>query len=595
MTTNQLESELLAYLKVNNATSPKVIPGKKELTFLAPKDGLPQVWNYDITLGQTSTYTNLRDRVLSVHHAPSGHKTVVGMDHEGNEKQQLYLIDREGNVEELVVSDEHFHRFGDWSPNEQQIVFSSNRRHPAYFDLYLIDIATKKEELILEIDDSCTPICWTRDGKYLVLSMPETNIDNALYLFDCKQKELQKLSSEHHSARYHSLEVLNDGKTAFVLTDQGRNTLGIFKLNLMNGTLEELYGKDLWDIEEIKISPDERQLLFIINEGGISRLKVLNLHKKAVKNITDLPSGVYSSLSWLNNSEVIVGIKSAVLPGDIWKVHLSNGIGKRLTTVGQDKTIGHHWIEPELHRFSSFDGLEVPYFLYGNNKESQPAVIYVHGGPESQIRSEYNPVIQYLAAKGFTVVAPNVRGSMGYGREYVKLDDVRKRMDSVADLKWLVEDLVANHQVDPQRVGIMGRSYGGFMVLAALTHYPEIWAAGVNIVGISHFKTFLENTGPWRRKLREYEYGSLETDVDFFEEIAPLNHTDKITAPLLVFHGRNDTRVPVTEAEQLTKDLEDKGRDVELFIFENEGHQTVRLENHILMNSKIVEFMRAHL
>lgn len=165
-------------------------------------------------------------------------------------------------------------------------------------------------------------------------------------------------------------------------------------------------------------------------------------------------------------------------------------------------------------------------------------------------------------------------------------------MDAVADLKWLADDLAKNHGVDSKRIGIMGRSYGGFMVLAALTHYPDTWATGVDIVGISHFRTFLENTGPWRRKLREFEYGSLKEDIDFFEDIAPLNHTDKIAVPLLIFHGRNDTRVPVSEAEQLTADLEAQGKQVELVIFEDEGHQTEKIENHIEMNTKIVAFMK---
>src|SRR5699024_1704883 len=251
---------------------------------------------------------------------------------------------------------------------------------------------------------------------------------------------------------------------------------------------------------------------------------------------------------------------------------------------------------PTIHTFLSFDGLEVPYFYYEKDDgRDKPAVVWVHGGPESQIRAEYNPVIQYLVEQGFSVAAPNVRGSRGYGRTYIQLDDVRKRMDSVIDLAWLYKDLVNSHGVDEKRVGIMGRSYGGFMVLASLTHYPDLWAAGVNIVGISHFKTFLENTGPWRRRLREFEYGSLKYDIDFFEDIAPLNHSHKIKAPLLVFHGKNDTRITVSEAEQLVQDMKERNQDVDITIFPDEGHQTVRLKNHITMNSEIVEFMKEHL
>src|SRR5699024_9911206 len=349
------------------------------------------------------------------------------------------------------------------------------------------------------------------------------------------------------------------------------------------------------DIEEIKLSPTGEILAYTINEGGISKLGYYFLESQEHKTIASLPNGVYQSLAWMTESELVVGVKSATLPGDIWKVDIVHDTAERLTSMGEDKEINHLLVEPELCYFTSFDGLKVPYFLYGKKHDQQPAVVYVHGGPEHQIRMEFNPVIQFLVSQGFVVATPNVRGSMGYGRKYVKLDDVRKRMDAVADLKWLTKDLIKNHAVDGEKIGIMGRSYGGFMVLAALTHYPEFWAAGVDIVGISHFKAFLENTGPWRRRLREFEYGSLAEDIDFFEKIAPLNHTDQITAPLLVFHGRNDTRVPVTEAEQLTAELKEQGKHVELHIFEDEGHQTEKLENHITMNTKIVEFMEKFL
>ncbi|WP_157261878.1 S9 family peptidase, partial [Paenibacillus sp. A3] len=197
--------------------------------------------------------------------------------------------------------------------------------------------------------------------------------------------------------------------------------------------------------------------------------------------------------------------------------------------------------------------------------------------------------------QGFNVVTPNVRGSMGYGKTYLNLDNARKRMDAVADLAWMVKDLSRFATVDTGKIGIMGRSYGGFMVLAALTHYPDLWAAGVDIVGISHFRTFLENTGEWRRALREAEYGTLADDSDFFEEIAPLNHSQNIKVPLLIFHGRNDTRVPVSEAEQLYADMRARGQEAKLVIFEDEGHQTEKMENHIAMNTEIVRFFRKYL
>lgn len=591
--TTSTDQTLLTYLNVTGATQPRVIPNQQAFTFLSKKTGIPQVWQW--RGGQIEQVTDFPDRVLSVYHAPSGNRTVIGMDRKGNEKEQFYLLE-EKQTEELVISEEHFHHFGGWSPDETKIAFSSNRRHPGYFDIYVLDVALKVEQVVFQVNGNCTPICWTKDGSQLVLNMPDTNIDQSFYVLDLKTAKLSKIGAEHALARNQSLQLTKDGQGGFFVSDKGRDALAIHQFKFQSlAESEELLAIGNWDIEEIKLSPDGSQLAFTVNEGGISKLGVYDVDNKTHHLIEEIPNGVFDSLSWISEKELVLGVKSPIFPGDIWKVSLVTNKSERLTFVGEEKEVEHLWVQPELCTFSSFDGLEVPYFLYGKQEHSQPVVIYVHGGPEHQIRAEFNPVIQYLAANGFAVVAPNVRGSMGYGRSYVKLDDVRKRMNSVADLKELANDLVENHGVDRGRIGIMGRSYGGFMVLAALTHYPDVWAAGVDIVGISHFKSFLENTGSWRRALREFEYGSLKDDTDFFEEIAPLNHTAEITAPLLVFHGRNDTRVPVSEAEQLTADLQKQGKPVELVIFEDEGHQTEKIENHIKMNTMIVEFMQKHL
>jgi len=196
---------------------------------------------------------------------------------------------------------------------------------------------------------------------------------------------------------------------------------------------------------------------------------------------------------------------------------------------------------------------------------------------------------------GLSVLAPNVRGSTGYGRAYMDLDNVRKRMDSVADLAHAVYWLRDSGRADPHRIAVYGGSYGGFMVLSALTTYPELWAAGVDLVGIANFVTFLENTGPWRRHLREAEYGSLENDREFLEEISPINKVDRIRAPLLVIHGANDPRVPIGEAEQMVSRLRGLGRTVEFLRLEDEGHQIAKLHNKLVAYPLVVDFLRRHL
>ena len=220
-------------------------------------------------------------------------------------------------------------------------------------------------------------------------------------------------------------------------------------------------------------------------------------------------------------------------------------------------------------------------------------VINVHGGPEGQSRPEFDPIVQYLVARGYAVLEPNVRGSTGYGYEYQSLDDVRLRMDSVTDLQhavfWLRESGIA----DPKRIAVMGGSYGGFMVLAAITTYPDLWAAAVDIVGIANFVTFLENTGPWRRKLREAEYGSLEQDREFLEQISPIHRVDRISSPLFVVHGANDPRVPVGEAEQIVAALRERNVPVEYKRFEDEGHGLVKRSNRLIAYPAIGRFLDA--
>lgn len=592
-----LESKLHSYLNAVSAYKPTAIPNQNAVTFLTKKTGIPQVWKWSKDTSEIEQYTDLEDRILSVYHSPSSDKTVVGMDSKGNEKQQFYLLKEEGKiVEELVVSPPHFHYFGGWSPDGSKIAYSSNRRHPGAFDVFVMDVETKQESVVYEYDGNCTPLVWLKNGEQLVISIQDTNIDTSLYVLDIHTGEKNRIGFEGTQARYQSLILTKDGKSGFVLSDAYNDTLDIYQFSWDEPTaLKKLFSIDKWDVEEIALSPNEEKLVYTVNEGGIYSLTIFDLMTGKHEQITGIPNGVLDSLTWLDDENLIFSLNSPILPGDIWRASTNLKKVERLTFVGSSESVENLWLEPELCTFSSFDGLEVPYFIYGKKEQSQPLVVYVHGGPEYQIKAEFNPVIQFLAGQGFAVVAPNVRGSMGYGRKYVQLDDGRKRMDAVADLAWLVKDLITNRSVDKNRIGIMGRSYGGFMVLAALTHYPDIWAAGVDIVGISHFKTFLENTGSWRRKLRECEYGTLDEDVDFFEEIAPLNHTKNISVPLLIFHGRNDTRVPVSEAEQLYSDLRTQGKQAELVIFEDEGHQTEKIENHIKMNTMIVTFMNQYL
>jgi dipeptidyl aminopeptidase/acylaminoacyl peptidase len=277
---------------------------------------------------------------------------------------------------------------------------------------------------------------------------------------------------------------------------------------------------------------------------------------------------------------------------DVWVMDLPDGEARRITRSSTAGIPRSTFRRPHLVRYPTFDGREIPALFYEREEGSAPVVVNVHGGPESQSRPAFAPVTQYLLHRGYAVFFPNVRGSTGYGKAYTHLDDVELRMDSVKDLAhaayWLREK---GHQ----RVAVMGGSYGGFMVLAALTEYPELWTAGVDIVGIANLVTFLENTGSYRRALREAEYGSLGSDRDFLESISPIHRAGNIKAPLMVIHGKNDPRVPVGEAEQIVEKVRKNGGTVEYLLYEDEGHGLAKLKNRLDAYPKIAAFLDEHL
>jgi dipeptidyl aminopeptidase/acylaminoacyl peptidase len=285
------------------------------------------------------------------------------------------------------------------------------------------------------------------------------------------------------------------------------------------------------------------------------------------------------------------------MPPDVWSYDIATGTRTQLTFstfAGIDKNL---FSEPRLIRYKSFDGLDIPAFLYlppDYDGSPIPFVIHAHGGPESQFRPSFIRHFQYLILNGYGVLAPNIRGSSGYGREFVRLDDYKKRKDSIRDIYEGARWLVAKGYAEEGRVGIKGGSYGGYVTLAALVDYPDMFGAGIDNIGIANFVTFLQNTAEYRRAIREAEYGPL-TDVEFLTEISPLTHAERITSPLLIVHGENDPRVPVGEAKQIAKAVMINGTVTELLIFPDEGHGVAKLSNRLTYYRRMVEFLDRHL
>ncbi len=346
------------------------------------------------------------------------------------------------------------------------------------------------------------------------------------------------------------------------------------------------------EIESVSVTWGGDFISLSVNEDGYSRLKILETEGLCLVEGQNLPDGMIVRPNWSKDGSLLVfGFNDARHNGDIWAWDREVDKYWQVTTspMGVDAA---DLVYPEVIHYQSFDGLEVPAFLYKpHGVEKPPAIINIHGGPESQFRPSFNSLIQYFVHHGYAVVAPNVRGSSGYGKHYMALDDVDKRMDSVKDLVALHGYLADQGEVDCQKLALMGGSYGGYMVLAGMAFYPELWAAGVDIVGIANLVTFLENTSSYRRALREAEYGSLEKDRDLLESLSPITRAADIKAPLFIIHGANDPRVPLSEAEQIRDELKRLGQKVELLVYHDEGHGLSKLKNRLDAYPKVADFL----
>jgi dipeptidyl aminopeptidase/acylaminoacyl peptidase len=509
---------------------------------------------------------------------------LVEIDAGGNERTQLYVL-KDGGLDELVVDPRFIHRTPRVGGN--LLAYSTNRRNGVDFDIAVRDLRSG-EESVFEIGGNCSVESVSPDGlKVAVERIGEEAGDGDIFICDTQTGGVEHVTPHEGAAEYFSVQWL--GNRMVLATNEGRDTFAI----VVDG--ERVHESD-WDLD-CRVDESGRSLLVIANEDGYSRLALHDPDTHELQCDVPLPGrGVVEHPVFSEDGSLLAySFSSPVEPHDVYLYDLDAETLTRLTTSPR-AVATETLVEPTLHRFESFDGESVPVFLFEPEGAGPfPVVVTVHGGPESQwlpwFAPSFAPLTQYLVSRGYAVAAPNVRGSSGYGKRYEHLDDIEQRLDSVADLASLHSWLSARPKIDGERAVVYGRSYGGYMVLAALALQPELWAAGIECVGISSLVTFLENTSPYRRAAREREYGSLERDRAFLIEASPMTHIDAIRAPLFIQHGRNDPRVPVSESEHIHAVLTQKGIPSELLIFEDEGHTVEKLPNRIETFTRMTEFL----
>ena len=619
------------YLNVRSAYGASWSPDGDRLAFLLDTTGVPQVWTIDEPGAWPVQHTTFEERVTFVDYSPTREELVFGMDEGGNERAQLHLLDAErGEIENLTRQPDAKHRWGGWASDGDRFAFASNRRDEAVFDLYVQDREARGDdaELIAEGDGWLSLAGWSPDDDQLLVHEARSSFDHELHVCDVDSGELRQITDHEDDIRYSSPEWAPDGEGIYLATDEDADTRSLRYLDLASGELATVWEGGDWEVDGVAIDEDSDLAVASRNVDGETGLAVGRLAGSTEIDplpVPELPGPIAGGVDVSPNGDRFsITATGRSHNANVWVVDVADEVddGEQTGSAPIDDAFGQtapggapveRWTaaptagipqytfrDPELVHYETFDGREIPAWLTLPDSDSNGAddglsvIVDVHGGPESQRRPSFSAVQQYFLSRGYALFEPNVRGSTGYGREYTHLDDVDKRMDSVADLAAAHDWLAERSEIDSERIVVKGGSYGGFMVLAAMTEYPDLWAAGVDVVGIANFVTFLENTGDWRRELREAEYGSLEEDRELLEEISPINSIEQIEAPLFVAHGANDPRVPLGEAEQVADAAREQGVPVELLVFDDEGHGFSKLENRIESTERIAAFLDEH-
>ncbi len=595
-----------SYLKIRQAYGAQFTADGRTVVFRTNISGTSQVWKVAAAGGDPVQLTAFDDAVDYVTPSPTDPRLLLfAKSAGGNERRQLFLMDIDGkNVRRITHNDEAIFNLGAWSRDGKTIAYAANARNAAHFDVYVMDLATGVDKMVCAMEAYVEAVAFSPSGRRLVVSKWESNYNNDLFLVDLEEPgEPQHLTPHTGWATYEPVRWplgKDSAKGFYVVSNLAREFakpafLDIEKLRMNYVEMGP------WNTRHLAFSRNGVVMAHTTNVEGYSRIVITNVMNRKILPPPKLPEGVLRSVALSPyGKKLLLTFTSSDRPADVYIADTATGDVRQLTHSSMAGIPANSFVKPKLVVIPTRDKMRIPAFVYLPKNlpagAKAPCVMYLHGGPEGQERPDFYYIFQYFLSQGFAIVAPNVRGSSGYGKTFGHLDDKAKRMDSVRDMADVVAFLKKDMpQIDADRIALFGGSYGGFMVLAGLTEYPDLFAAGVCVVGIANFETFLEKTGPWRRKIREAEYGSLADDRELLRRISPLHKVDRIKAPLMVIHGKNDPRVPFHEAEQIVSALKERNMPVELLAYGDEGHGLRKLKNKLDAYPKMAAFLKRHL
>lgn len=577
-------------------------PDGKSLLISSDQSGVFNAYLLPVMGGAPQPLTTSKDdAAFAATFFPADDRVLYTADQGGNELDHVYVRERDGSVRDLTPGAKVKADFLGWSADGKTFWISSNERDAQTFDLYAYDADDYQRRLVFQ-NSGFEIGAVSRDGRHLSLEKPRTSADSNVYVADLVAGSPPKLITEHQGNIFHHAgEFTPDGRALVYLSNEGSEFDGAWTYDLTSGAKRPMLKAD-WDVMYVTHSPSGRFRVHALNADGSTKLSVQDRNGEAVA-LTGLPEGDINNVRF-NRDETAIAltVASDTSPSDIFIADLATGKARRLTEALNPAIDERNLVEASVARFKSYDGVEVPGILYKPRGASAanpaPAIVWVHGGPGGQSRRGYSAAIQHLVNNGYAVYAINNRGSSGYGKTFFHMDDKRHGDVDLKDVVASKAFLQAMPWVSKEKIAVMGGSYGGYMVAAALAFQPQVFDAGVNIFGVTNWTRTLNSIPPWWASFKESLYdemGDPATDAERHRAISPLFHARNIVKPLLVVQGKNDPRVLQIESDELVAAVKANGVPVEYLVFPDEGHGFLRKANRVSASEAYLKFLDQHL
>jgi dipeptidyl aminopeptidase/acylaminoacyl peptidase len=600
---DDFESTIARMAKIGSCVSPSFSPDGSRIAIVSDLNGLPQVWTVPTKGGWPELVTALEDQVFRALWSPSGEWISFSLAPGGGMNRQVYVIRPDGtDLRLLTDGGKENNWLGRWTYDGQKLCIASNRRSAAAMDAYLVDLHDGELQLISENQGIGFFTDISRDGKWAILYRLVNRSDDNLFLVQIQTGEEVLLTPHEGPGSFPHGRFSPDGKTIYLASNKDREMIAFCQIELdeKNRPSPEkvILAREAADLQEFEMTEDGDVFALLWNVAGKCELSFFHISAREASPTTNLPGEIATDLTFSRDGQLLaMGISGSTLPEDICLYDLQSDQFHPVTYsphAGIDLSL---LIQPELTTFQAHDNLPLTGWLYQPAKGDKPfpTVVSFHGGPEAQERPYFQSLYQALLSQGIAVFAPNVRGSEGFGKTFVNLDNGPLRFNAIRDIKSCVDHIVTIGFADPDRIGIMGGSYGGYMTMAGLTEFPELFTAGANLFGIVNFETFFKNTEPWMAEVSRSQYGDPDTQADLLRRLSPIHKLDRVTAATLVLHGQNDTNVPVVEAEQVVESLKKRGVNVKYVLFPDEGHGFTKESNRVRATTEIVRWFIEHL